>query len=171
MKNIFLIVIALIAILSHFVQASNGNIQFYGVVSSATCNVEVLHSGAAKDVVQLGVVKPQATGNETTFTIKAVNPSDASCTNLPTTAVVSWASTQLNSEGIGKEAGSATNSVVLLTAKNSTTANTPITKNSTSAEFTANNVVSNGFEFGAKLKAGTQPGDMQASAAFVIVYK
>lgn len=151
--------------------AQQGQVQFFGNVSSVTCDVTPEVGGNITNLVQLGTVAAGGTGNEVPFTLKASNPSGGQCGSLTDkTATIAWESPAFTAQGLGATGGLARDAYVILKPSNGNES-TAITKNNQSSTFDATKATSVGFGFTAQLKAGTTEGDFSSAAAFAVSYQ
>lgn len=150
--------------------ASTGDVQFFGNVSATTCDVAPEVGGNVTDLIQLGTVTPGGTGDAINIAFKAKNAQGGGCTTLGSkTASFAW-SGNLTTNGIAAQGGLAQDSWVLLEPANGTDSNA-ITSADSVADFDAGKAITEGFQFTAKLKGGTTPGDFQSAAAYAVTYK
>ncbi|MCK2989295.1 fimbrial protein [Escherichia coli] len=151
--------------------AQQGQVQFFGNVSSVTCDVTPEVGGNVTNLVQLGTVAASGTGNEVPFTLKASNPSGGQCGSLTNkTATIAWNSPAFTAQGLGATGGLARDAYVILKPSNANES-TAITKNNQSSTFDATKATSVGFGFKAQLQAGTTEGDFSSAAAFAVSYQ
>ena len=151
--------------------ASQGDVQFFGNVTAETCDLVPEIGGAVNNMIQLGTVKVGAEGNDIEFSLKKAP--GANCTAAAAKdATITWMG-NLGTDGIMKQGGLAEGAYVVLTAKNSKTADTAITSTQSSVEFDKAELDKAGYKFTAKLDAqkATTPGDFQSSAAYAVTYK
>ncbi|MBJ9214361.1 fimbrial protein [Citrobacter freundii] len=149
---------------------------FSGAVSAKTCELAPSVNGGvpANQVVTLATAEPNQEGVATTFVMKPVNPTASGCTGLTdqNTISVGWSGSTLGAQGFKANPGSAaSDAVVLLTAKNSKTANTPITASAPSVDFAGDKLTTDGLEFDAKTKGGAVAGNFTSTASFTVAYK
>lgn len=158
--------------------AQTGEVQFFGNVTAATCNIIPEIDGAVNNLLQLGTVSNGGTGagndigDEIPFALKAA-PNDAGCKALGSTksALVSWDG-PLNAVGVQNVGGLATDAVVLLATVNAkTTPVTSVTSGKNTVEFIENLVNTDGYKFTAQLKGGTTVGDFKSAAAYAVTYQ
>lgn len=150
--------------------AQQSELQFFGNVTSVTCDVTASNGGKLTDVIQLGSVAPQTESTTPVeFSFISVNPQQ--CTGLTgKTATVTWMG-NFGSEGLQNSTGKAADAVVKLKAMNSSsTGNTQVTSSNTSIDFDATKANTDGFKFQATLKGGNTPGDYQGVAAYAVTY-
>ncbi|MBJ9214348.1 fimbrial protein [Citrobacter freundii] len=149
--------------------ASQGEIQFFGNVTSETCDMVPEIGGAVNNIIQLGTAQ---TGNQATAVDFALKAKDSTQCNAAAAknATITWMG-NLGTEGIMNQGGSATDAHVKLVAKNATTQNTEITSTQNAAEFDKANLTGDGYQFSAQLKAGSTPGDFQSAVAYAVTYK
>ncbi len=175
MKKLILTSVIAMAMSAGVAQANTGELQFIGSVSDVTCDIVVENEGIVTNVIQLGTTAPGNKATEVEFALKAKDPNACSLGNLAN-ADVSWASNSINSIGLGNSGGTATNTNMTLSAKNSQTAPTAINKNVNTATFDSDKVVGDeGFQFVAQLDAATTPGATAgtyvSAAAFAVAYR
>ncbi|HAX5087960.1 TPA: fimbrial protein [Escherichia coli] len=150
--------------------ASQGDVQFFGNVSAATCDVAPEVGGNVTDLIQLGTVAPNGTGNEVNVVFKATNAQGGDCASLTgKTASFAWTG-NLISEGIGAQGGLAKDAHVILKPANGANADAVTSANNV-VTFDAGKAISDGFQFKAQLKGGTTPGDFQTAAAYAVTYQ
>lgn len=171
-KSIIASVVAL-GVMSGYAHADQ--VIFTGAVTANTCQLAPSVNGntLANQVVALPDVAPGATGNAVNFAMKPSNPAAAGCANLAgKTVSVGWSGAGLSAEGFKANPGSvASDATVLLTAKNSKTANTAINATVSAVEFEADKLTADGLQFEAKAKGGAQAGNFQSTASFTVAYK
>ncbi|HFW3545341.1 TPA: fimbrial protein PefA, partial [Salmonella enterica subsp. diarizonae serovar 61:l,v:z35] len=171
MKHNFMLISALaLAVMSGSAMAdvNGGEVQFSGVVSNTTCDIGLVSNGSSSNVIDLGTAGTAA-DKKAAPTVKFVLQPTNACVITPDTAGGA-AGTQANvsftgnldSVGLKPTTGSATDARVLLTAVNSATQNTKITKSSNSAAFDLAEL-NKGASFNAVLQAGVIPGDYHSS--------
>lgn len=137
--------------------ASQGDVQFFGNVTAATCDVSPEVNGGVADMVQLGTVSINHAGKEIPLVFKATNAQGGDCQALNgKTATVTWAG-PLTDKGIANQNGVANDAYVILTSTNAKT-DQAITKDDNSVEFDATKVIGDGLAFKAQLKGGVLRG-------------
>lgn len=176
--NVMLISTLALAVMSGSAMAdiNGGTVQFSGVVSNTTCDIGLVSNGSSTGVIDLGTAGTAA-GKKAAPAVNFVLQPTNACVITPD-AAGGAAGTQANvsftgnfdSVGLKPTSGSATDARVLLTAVNSTTANTAITKSSNSAAFNLADL-NKGASFNAVLQAGTVPGDYHSSLVYAVTYK
>lgn len=147
-------------------------IQFLGVVTEVTCDIDAVVDGAVNNVVQLGTVKKGEEGDVKNIVLKAKNP--AQCTGLDTVKKATIAfKGPLGDAGLVNDKGTAEGAVVSLAAKNSEPANKAINKTDDIATFPANLVTGAGYQFEAKLDAtnATATGTFDSALAYAVTYQ
>ncbi|MFS9421769.1 fimbrial protein PefA [Citrobacter sp. C411] len=155
---------------------NGGTIQFSGVVSNTTCDIGLASNGSATGVIELGTVGVTADKKQSSQVNFILQPSNA-CVIVPDAAGLA-AGTQasisftgnFDSVGLKPTSGSATDARVLLTAVNSVTANSAITKSNNSAAFALADL-NKGASFNAVLQPGNVPGDYHSSLVYAVTYK
>ncbi|MGY0145497.1 fimbrial protein [Edwardsiella tarda] len=176
-KNIIVTIVSMSMTYSVAI-ASQGEVQFFGNVSAATCDVAPEISGSVNNLIQLGTVTNGGTGEgsdigvEVPFTLKAKKATSVGCSALSgtKTATVYWDG-PLNSDGIANQSGLATDAVVLLKPTNaSDSQEKSISAGKRSATFIENLVNTDGYQFTAQLKGGTVAGDFRSAAVFAVTY-
>ncbi|ELD0440774.1 fimbrial protein [Escherichia coli] len=166
-----LILATAIAMASFSALASQGEVRFFGNVTSATCDVTPVVDGHVTDMIQLGTVKTNATGEEIPFSFKATNASGEECPSLTgKTATITW-SGPITDQGIANQTGLAEDAYVILRAENATDGNDAITTAKNSSQFNAEKAISDGFQFTAQLQGGATPGDFETAAAYAVTYQ
>ncbi|KAB7714796.1 fimbrial protein [Plesiomonas shigelloides] len=151
--------------------AQQGDVQFFGNVSSVTCDVTPEVGGNVTNLVQLGTVAASGTGEEVPFVLKASNPAGGQCASLNgKTATIVWDSPALTAQGLGATGGLAKDAYVILKPSNGNESD-PITKSDATTTFDAAKATTDGFGFTAQLKAGSTEGDFSSAAAFAVTYK
>jgi type 1 fimbria pilin len=173
-KSIIASVIAL-GMMGGYAHAAS-QVIFSGAVSAKTCELAPSVNGSipANQVVTLATAEPNTEGAATTFVMKPVDPTASGCTGLTgqNTISVGWSGSNLGAQGFKANPGSvASDAVVLLTAKNSKTANTAITASAPSVDFAGDKLTADGLQFDAKTKGGAQSGNFQSTASFTVAYK
>ncbi|WP_370611600.1 fimbrial protein PefA [Citrobacter meridianamericanus] len=179
--NVMLISTLALAVMSGSAMAdiNGGTVQFSGVVSNTTCDIGLVSngsSGSSNGVIDLGTAGTAA-GKKAAPAVNFVLQPTNACVITPD-AAGGAAGTQANvsftgnfdSVGLKPTSGSATDARVLLTAVNSTTENSPITKSNNSAAFNLSEL-NKGASFNAVLQAGTVPGDYHSSLVYAVTYK
>ena len=147
-------------------------IQFLGVVTEVTCDIDAVVDGAVNNVVQLGTVKKGEEGDVKNIVLKAKDP--AQCTGLDAVKKATIAfKGPLGDAGLVNDKGTAEGAVVSLVAKNSETANKAINKTDDIATFSANLVTGAGYQFEAKLDAtnATATGTFDSALAYAVTYQ
>lgn len=177
--NVMLISTLALAVMSGSAMANvnGGEVQFSGVVSNTTCDIGLVSNGSSSNVIDLGTAGTAADKKAAPAVKFVLQPTNA-CVITPDTAGGGAAGTQANvsftgafdSVGLRPASGSATDARVLLTAVNSTTQNTKITKSSNSAAFDLTEL-NKGASFDAVLQAGVIPGDYHSSLVYAVTYK
>lgn len=154
------------------VMASQGDVQFFGNVTSATCDVVPEVGGNLAHTVQLGTVAVNQEGKKIPLVFKAKDANGQDCSAMNgKTATIAWTG-PLSDKGIDNQSGLATGAYVELTSKNAKeNQQKTITKKDTSVAFEAEKVVSEGFAFEAQLKGGNTPGDFRSAAAYAVTYQ
>lgn len=177
--NVMLICSLALAVMSGSAMAgiNGGEVQFSGVVANTTCDIGLISNGSASNVIDLGTAA--TTGNKQSTPINFILQPTNACVVTPTSGGSdASAQTQANvsftgnfdTVGLKPTSGTATDSRVLLTAVNSTTANSQITKSNNSAAFSLTNL-NKGASFNATLQAGTLSGDYHSSLVYAVTYK
>ncbi len=177
--NVMLISSLALAVMSGSAMAgiNGGEVQFSGVVANTTCDIGLVSNGSASNVIDLGTAA--TTGNKQStpvnFTLQPTNAcvvtpaSGGSDSSAQTQANVSFTG-NFDSVGLKPTSGSATDARLKLTAVNSTTPNTEITKSSNSTAFTLA-ALNQGASFNTYLQAGTLSGDYHSSLVYTVTYK
>ncbi|EGX8244424.1 fimbrial protein [Salmonella enterica subsp. enterica serovar Reading] len=152
------------------VMASQGDVQFFGNVTAATCDVTPDVGGNITNMVQLGTVSTNGTGDEIPLVFKAKNAQGGECQSLTgKTATVAW-NGPLTDKGIANQGGVANDAYVILTSTNAK-ANQAVTKDKNAVDFDAAKAISDGLAFKAQLKGGATAGDFRSAAAYAVTYK
>ncbi|HCP1359050.1 TPA: fimbrial protein [Escherichia coli] len=150
--------------------ASQGDVQFFGNVTANTCDVTVEVGGNVVNMIQLGTVSTNGTGDEIPLVFKATNAQGGDCQSLGgKTATVAWAG-PLTDKGIANSGGLANDAYVILTSTNAKS-DQAVTKDDNSVDFEADKVVNDGLAFKAQLKGGTTPGEFKSAAAYAVTYQ
>ncbi|WP_305372812.1 hypothetical protein [Photobacterium leiognathi] len=145
------------------------DIAFIGAVNESTCDVIVESNGVTGNVVQLGTVNVNNTGEYVPFTIKAADPV-ACFASAADEQMVSIDMTSIDFDSVGLKAMAgvdAFDSKVLI--KNA--AGDFITKNNTINSVKKSQFNSDGMSFTAALQAGNEIGNFKAMTAFSVSYK
>ncbi|ECL7237720.1 fimbrial protein [Salmonella enterica subsp. enterica] len=152
-------------------------IQFLGVVTSVTCDIDSSVNGNATNIVQLGSVTAGAQGTPVDFSLKAQDPTAAGCAALAgKTATIAFLGA-LGDNGLENGTGTATKAhVTLKTLNGKTTAEQEIKKGSSSVTFAADKLVGanpEGYKFQAKLvsEAGGTEGTFDSALAYAVTYQ
>lgn len=155
--------------------ASQGEIQFFGNVTAQTCDLVPEIGGAVNNMIQLGTVTTKSGSGSThqgraiEFTLKP--KAGEACTEAAQLgATIAWDG-NLGTQGVVNQGGQAVDAHVVLLAKNATTLNTPITSEKHFAEFAADKLKGEGYQFSAQLIGGATPGDFQSASAYAVTYK
>lgn len=151
--------------------AQQSELQFFGNVTSVTCDVTASNGGKLTDVIQLGSVAPN-TESSTPVEFSFIAANSTQCNGLSgKTATVTW-NGNFDAEGLKNSLGKAADAVVKLKAMNPKNAsgNAQVTSSNTYIDFDAEKVTTEGFKFQATLKGGTTPGDYQGVAAYAVTY-
>ena len=155
---------------------NGGTVEFSGVVSNTTCDIGLVSNGSTNGVINLGTAGT-ATGKKAAPAVNFVLQPTNACVITPDTAGGA-AGTQANvsftgnfdTVGLKPTSGTATDARVLLTAVNSTTANSKIDKSNNAATFNLTDL-NKGASFNAVLQAGSVPGDYHSSLVYAVTYK
>ena len=170
MKKLIIASAIAMAMTAGSAMAFQGDVQFFGNVTAATCDVTPEVGGNVSSMVQLGTVSISGTGNEIPLVFKAKNATGGDCQTLTgKTATVSW-NGPLTEQGIANQGGIAKDAYVILTSTNAKN-DKAITKNGNAVDFDADKVNGDGFAFKAQLKGGTVAGDFQSAAAYAVTYQ
>lgn len=173
MKKQLLAVSALaLAVMSGSALAANGDVQFLGVVTDTTCDVNPGVNGAVNNVVQLGTATTNGKAGLVNFSLKP-DMTQAGCQGLTDTnkVTIGWTGS-FDSNGLKAQSGAAKDAWTEIKAINATTPVT-ITASSLSSEIAGDVFIANngqGATFTAELNGGTMPGDYQGAAAYVVAY-
>ncbi|EES8359990.1 hypothetical protein FT867_005070 [Escherichia coli] len=170
MKKVFIAsAIAMSLAAGSAMAAQQDEIQFHGVVTDVTCNIDANIDGNVTNVVQLGSIQKGGTGDVKNIVLKAKG---ANCSGLANkTATISFMG-GLGDQGVSNVNGSAEKARVELKAKNSKTPGTAINKTMNSVEFEAEKINSDGYQFEAKLisdAAGTV-GTFESAVSYAVTY-
>ncbi|HBN2095309.1 TPA: fimbrial protein [Escherichia coli] len=150
--------------------ATQGDVKFFGNVTTATCDVTPEIGGSVTNMIQLGTISTNGTGEEIPLVFKATNAQGGDCQSLTSkTATVTWDG-PLTDRGIANQGGLANDAYVILTSTNATS-DQAITKENNAVSFDATKVIGDGLAFKAQLKGGTTAGDFQSAAAYAITYQ
>ncbi|TQN75817.1 UNVERIFIED_ORG: hypothetical protein FHU00_4859 [Citrobacter freundii] len=149
---------------------------FNGAVSATTCELAPSVNGNTlpNQVVTLATADLNKEGAATTFSMKPADPTAAGCTGLTdqNTISVGWSGANLGAQGFKANPGSvASDAIVLLTAKNSKTADTVINVSAPSVDFAGDKLATDGLQFEAKTKGGAVAGNFTSTASFTVAYK
>lgn len=175
--NVMLISTLALAVMSGSAMAdiNGGTIQFSGVVSSTTCDIGLISNGSSSGIIDLGTAGTAA-GNKQATAVNFVLQPTNECVITPdagaaagTQANVSFTG-EFDSVGLRPASGTATDARVLLTALNSATPNSQITKSNNSAAFNLADL-NKGASFNAVLQAGAKPGDYHSTLVYAVTYK
>lgn len=166
-----LILATAIAMASFSAMASQGDVRFFGNVTAATCDVTPVVDGNVTDMIQLGTVETNGTGDEIPFSFKATNASGGDCQSLTgKTATITW-SGPITDKGIANQTGLANDAYVLVKAANANDGSDAITTAKNSSQFDATKAIGDGFQFKAQLQGGSTPGDFETAAAYAVTYQ
>ncbi|UUR73845.1 fimbrial protein PefA [Enterobacter asburiae] len=151
-----------------------GDVQFLGVVSDETCNIQPDVGGATTSLVRLGSVKTSTTAggdgsNEGTPVAFSLKPT-AACAETMSSAVFGFSSSSLNSLGVGNSSGTATDANMILTAINATGGPVEIKQGSTTVEVPITDLNTTGAEFTAQLMGGTIAGEYNSTVVYTVYY-
>ncbi|WP_323667817.1 fimbrial protein PefA [Citrobacter braakii] len=176
--NVMLISTLALAVMSGSAMAdiNGGTIQFSGVVSSTTCDIGLVSNGSSSGIIDLGTAGTAAGKKQAPAVNFVLQPTNA-CVITPdvsgaaagTQANVSFTG-EFDSVGLRPTSGTATDARVLLTAVNSATPNSQITKSNNSAAFNLTDL-NNGASFSTVLQAGAKPGDYHSTLVYAVTYK
>ncbi|WP_097506621.1 fimbrial protein [Escherichia coli] len=170
MRNSMIVSAIAMVMVAGSAMASQGDVQFFGNVTAATCDVSPKVDGGVTDMVQLGTVSINNAGKEIPLVFKATNAQGGDCQALNgKTATVTWAG-PLTDKGIANQNGVANDAYVILTSTNAKV-DQAITKDDNSVDFDATKVIGDGLAFKAQLKGGATAGDFQSAAAYAITYQ
>lgn len=149
--------------------ASQGEVQFFGSVTSQTCDLAPEVGGSVNKLIQLGTVSVGGEGKAVSFTLKAKDP--ANCTEADKLgAHISWVG-NLGTNGIENQTGTATGAHVVLQATNAAQGqDKPVTNANSTITFDQGKLA-DGYQFTAKLKGGTEAGDYKSAVAYAVAYK
>ncbi|EKJ5521418.1 hypothetical protein PJL89_003069 [Escherichia coli] len=147
-------------------------IQFLGVVTEVTCDLDAVVDGAVNNVVQLGTVKKGEDGQEKNIVLKAKQ--GTTCSGLDNkTATIAFRG-PLGTNGLENANGTAKGATVALVAKNSKTADQSITKNLNNIDFQADKVNTEGYKLTAQLKSDAATGTagtFESALAYAVTYQ
>ncbi|PBQ70699.1 fimbrial protein [Escherichia coli] len=147
-------------------------IQFLGVVTEVTCDIDAVVDGAVNNLVQLGTIKKGEEGQEKNITLKA--KAGTTCDGLDAkTANIAFHG-PLGTDGLENATGTAAGATVALVAKNSKTPNQSINKDVSNIEFEAAKVNSEGYKLTAQLKSDTTKGTagtFESALAYAVTYQ
>ncbi|MDQ4429064.1 fimbrial protein PefA [Yokenella regensburgei] len=176
--NIMLISSLALAVMSGSAMAdiNGGTVQFTGVVSNTTCDIGIVSNGSSTGVIDLGTAGTTE-DKKTAATVNFILQPTNACVIIPDTTGGA-AGTQANvsftgnfdSMGLKPTSGSATDARVLLTATNSITPNSKISKSNNTVPFQLAEL-NKGASFNAVLQAGMVPGDYHSSLVYAVTYK
>ena len=170
MKNLMIVSAIAMTMAAGSATASQGDVKFFGNVTAATCDVTPEVGGSVTNMIQLGTVSTNGSGDEIPLVFKATNAQGQDCESLTgKTASVAWDG-PLNDKGIANQDGRATDAHVVLTSTNAKS-DQVVTKNNNVVDFDATKVIGNGLAFKAQLKGGATAGDFQSAAAYAVTYK
>ena len=172
MKKVFIASPIAMSLAAGSAMAANNQqdeIQFHGVVTDVTCDIDTNIDGNVTNVVQLGTIQKGGTGDVKNIVLKAKG---ANCSGLANkTATISFMG-GLGDQGVSNVNGSAEKARVELKAKNSKTPDTAINKTMNSVDFEAEKINSDGYQFEAKLisdAAGTV-GTFESAVSYAVTY-
>ncbi|EOC6713705.1 hypothetical protein ACI6NS_004794 [Escherichia coli] len=147
-------------------------IQFLGVVTEITCDLDAVVDGVTNNVVQLGTVKKGEDGQEKNIVLKAKQ--GTTCSGLDNkTATIAFRGS-LGANGLENTNGTAKGATVALVAKNSQTPDQSITKNLNHVTFQADKVNTEGYKFTARLKSDAATGtagSFDSALAYAMTYQ
>lgn len=171
-KNLLAVSALTLAVMSGSALAASGDVQFLGVVTDTTCDVNPGVNGAVSNVVQLGTAPTNGQAGIVNFSLKP-DMSQAGCTGLTAAnkVTIGWTG-QFDSNGLKAQSGAAKDAWTEIKAINATTPVT-ITAATLSSEIAGDQFIANGGEgatFTAQLNGGTMAGDYQGAAAYVVAY-
>lgn len=151
-------------------------VQFLGVVTSVTCDIDSSVNGNATNIVQLGSVAVGSQGTPVNFSLKAQDPNAAGCKALATKTASIVFQGALGDNGLENgKAGTATKAhVTLKTLNGKTNAEQEIKKGSSIVEFEADKLISgDGYQFQAKLvsEQGGTEGTFDSALAYAVTYQ
>lgn len=150
--------------------ASSGDIQFFGNVTAATCDVTPEVNGNVSNLIQLGTVEKNSKGGDVDLIFKATDNNGGDCADMTgKTASIAW-SGNLTTDGIGAQTGLATDAYVVLTPDNGIDSEA-ITSSDNVSEFNADEVTKDGLKFKAYLQGGNKVGDFHTAVAYAVTYK
>lgn len=172
-KNLLAVSALALAVMSGSALAASGDVQFLGVVTDTTCDVNPGVNGAVNSVVQLGTAPINDKGGTVDFSLKP-DMSQAGCQNLTnaSTVTIGWTG-PFDGNGLKLQSGAATGAWTEIKTTNAT-ANQTINTTNLSADIAGDVFIANGGEgmkFTAQLNGGATAGDYHSAAAYVVAYK
>lgn len=171
-KNLLAVSALALAVMSGSALAASGDVQFLGVVTDTTCDVNPGVNGAVNSVVQLGTASTNGKGSIVNFSLKP-DMSQTGCQNLATgnTVTIGWTG-PFDGNGLKAQSGVADDAWTEIKTTNATVDKTINTTNLSAeiagVQFIANN--GQGMTFSARLNGVTKTGDYQSAAAYVVGY-
>ncbi|MBC6504654.1 fimbrial protein PefA [Citrobacter freundii] len=153
--------------------AAHGDVQFTGVVTNTTCDVNPGVGGAVNNLVQLGTAAPGGQGSIVNFSLKP-DMTQAGCTGLTgaNTVTITW-NGPFDANGLTAQSGAATDAWTEITHTNATGTAVTIDATSLSSSISGDEFIANGGDgatFTAQLNAGNNPGDYVSAAAYIVAY-
>ncbi|ELQ4184712.1 hypothetical protein QSO38_002250 [Escherichia coli] len=149
-------------------------IQFLGVVSSVTCDINASVNGNATNIVQLGSVAVGSEGKPVDFALKAKDATQPGCAGLGTKVANIVFQGPLGDLGLENGTGTATKAHVSLKTLNAKDTNeVDIKKGSNTVTFPGDAVVGEGYKFQAKLvsETGGSEGTFDSALAYAVTYQ
>ncbi|EAB8636065.1 hypothetical protein XS28_22885 [Salmonella enterica subsp. enterica] len=174
MKKLFIASAIAMTMAAGSAMAANqqAEVQFLGVVTNVTCDVNANVNGNTTNTVQLGTVSVGEPGQPVEFALKAADPTAPACQSLSDqqTATVVWQGPFI-AEGLSNASGTAGDAKMTLETVNAkTTAVQQLNSAKTSVDFEANKIT-DGMKFKAALKGGNDVGTFVSAAAYAVSYK
>ncbi|ECC9924305.1 fimbrial protein PefA [Salmonella enterica subsp. enterica] len=171
-KNLLAVSALALAVMSGSALAASGDVQFIGVVTDTTCDVNPGVNGSVSNLVQLGTAETGNTGPLVNFSLKP-DMTQSGCQGLTNTNAVTigWAG-PFDANGLTAQSGTATDAWTEIKHTNATVLTT-ITASSLSSVMTGDVFIANGGQgatFTAQLNGGATAGDYQSAAAYVVAY-
>ncbi|MEG0867320.1 MAG: fimbrial protein [Hafnia sp.] len=169
-KNLLAVSALALAVMSGSALAANGEVQFLGVVTDTTCDLKPESGGSVNNLVQLGTVAKNTAGTVVNFALKA-DAAQPGCAGLTgKKATIGWAGPFSNT-GLKAQSGLAADAWTKIDTVNAqTTPAQNINSTHLSSDFDADLLTTAGAQFTAQLNGGSDVGDYQSAAAFVVAY-
>ncbi|EGB2808526.1 fimbrial protein PefA [Salmonella enterica] len=171
-KNLLAVSALALAVMSGSALAASGDVQFLGVVTDTTCDVNPGVNGAVNSVVQLGTAPTNDKGSIVNFSLKP-DMSQTGCQNLAAgnTVTIGWTG-PFDGNGLKAQSGAADDAWTEIKTTNATVDKTINTTN-LSADIAGDQFIANngqGMTFSAQLNGVTKAGDYKSAAAYVVAY-